>query len=94
MTPVYTISNAGNSINELSNKAQYINIYPNPTEGYLHIQSSVKVNARITGIDGKTLLNREDAHKIDISMLAAGIYMLHLTDQSGAVIKVEKLVKL
>jgi predicted outer membrane repeat protein len=73
--------------------AQSVLVYPNPAVGgYLHISSSLPVNAAITTIDGKQVMTRNNAQTIDLSNLAAGTYFLKMTDAQGRFIKAERIV--
>jgi len=70
-----------------------VKIYPNPATSVINIDAGVKVNVHINSIEGKNLINAEDAHHIDISNLPNGIYMIFVSDLTGNLIKTEKLVK-
>ena len=70
-----------------------IRIYPNPAQTMVHIESATQVRAVISSIDDRTILNIAAAKDIDISNLADGIYMIMLYDDSGSLVKAEKLVK-
>ena len=70
-----------------------IKIYPNPAQTMVHVESATPVRAVINGIDGRSILNMPGAKDIDISSLADGVYMIMLYDDSGNVVKTEKLVK-
>ena len=70
-----------------------IAIYPNPTEGIVHISAPEKVRIVLNTIDGRKLIDESDATEINISSLASGIYMLMVYDKNGSLAKVEKLTK-
>ncbi len=70
-----------------------IRIYPNPAQNIVHIESPGQLHATVSTIDGRTLLNMQDAREIDISGIANGIYMIKLFDENGQMVKAEKLVK-
>jgi len=78
-------------VNELT--AEAINVYPNPAAKTVFIESPVRIKAVINSIEGQILMMKDDAKKIDISNLPAGMYMLSLSDDTGQVITVRKLVK-
>ncbi len=88
---VYLVSNV--SIGGMPSAAQQIRIFPNPAQDVLFIQSSAKVQANLTSMTGKSLRKVSNAQQMDIRELAAGIYLLHITDSNGALLKVEKIVK-
>jgi len=68
-------------------------VYPNPTSEAVYIQSSVPVRAVISSMDGKKLIEQDNAKRIDISKLANGVYTITIYDHSGAQLQVQKLVK-
>ncbi len=70
-----------------------VHIYPNPATSTVNIESSVKVKAILSAMDGRKLTETEDAKQIDVSKLANGVYMITLYDESGQVVTVQKLVK-
>jgi len=79
---------AGSTINNSN-----IKIYPNPAAGSLYIESQVNVRAVITGMDGKTELEMENAKEIDISHLSDAMYFISLFDDSGRKLTTQKLIK-
>jgi hypothetical protein len=44
-------------------------------------------------MDGKELLRRSKASGLDVSALAAGVYMLRITGADGRLLQVERLLK-
>lgn len=86
----YNVSNT--SIDNTSLLARQISIYPNPTSDILQINSPVDVHIHLYSIEGRSMLSANTA-TISIGNLAKGIYMLHVTDTDGRLIKVEKVVK-
>ncbi len=74
--------------------AGQVNIYPNPATDRITIQSSVKVAVTLTDISGKSIVTRKDASDISIRDLAEGIYLLHIFDINGTLIKTEKIAKI
>ncbi len=73
--------------------AASVSIYPNPASAVVRVNAPVAVNAIITALDGRTVLQQTAAKDINIAQLADGIYMLRITDANGNMIKIEKLVK-
>jgi len=86
--PVYSLTKVPNVSND-----DNIRIYPNPASSIINIEASVNVNIRISGVDGKIVLQQENAKTVDISQLATGIYMIQVSNDKGLVLKNEKLVK-
>ncbi len=70
-----------------------IKIYPNPASAVLHVSSPVKVNLTLSGVDGRTIMQQNDAADVNISSLASGIYFIKVCDKAGQVLKTEKLIK-
>ena len=70
-----------------------IKIYPNPATSVLNIESAVKVNITMLGIDGKMILHQDDAHTIDISALPNGMYMIMVYDENNLLLSTSKFVK-
>jgi hypothetical protein len=73
---------------------EQIRLYPNPATSVLHIDAPVAVNIAIYGIDGRKVIDQQNATTVDISRLAAGTYQMKLTDKDGNAISTEKLVVL
>ena len=55
--------------------ADAVNVYPNPATNVLNIAAKEAVNVSIFSIDGKKVADVTNATSIDISRLAAGMYM-------------------
>jgi hypothetical protein len=70
-----------------------VNIYPNPASASVHIESSVNVRAVITSIDGKKMLEQQNATDIDINGLSQGLYIVMLYNDAGDRVAIQKLVK-
>jgi uncharacterized protein YjdB len=73
--------------------ADNIRIYPNPAVSSIHIDAPKNTKAVIAGIEGKTIIETNNIQDIDISNLAGGIFFVSLYNESGQLLKVEKLVK-
>ncbi|PZF73803.1 T9SS type A sorting domain-containing protein [Taibaiella soli] len=80
------------SVNTLSNN-NAIKVFPNPAQHTVYVQTAVAVQLTVTGLDGRTLLQRKNATSVDISSLPDGIYLLRIADGSGQFLKMEKLIK-
>jgi hypothetical protein len=70
-----------------------IHIYPNPSQDAIHIASPIEVRAQIIGMDGRTLMDQSAAKDMQIGKLSNGIYTIRLLDNSGRVVKTDRLVK-
>ncbi len=73
--------------------SRQVKVYPNPAHEVVHITAPIALSAVITSIEGKVVLQSGVTTAIDVSSLSNGIYILQLTDESGRVIKTEKLSK-
>lgn len=56
------------------------NIYPNPVQNNLYIESENKVNARVTDFSGRIVLQFKDTKILDLSQLSKGNYLIQLID--------------
>jgi hypothetical protein len=70
-----------------------VRIYPNPASGTVYIEAAVKVRAVISSVDGRKVIEQENARTIDVSKLANGMYIIMLYDMDGVKLMVDKLVK-
>lgn len=73
--------------------APHINVYPNPAKDIVNITSPIAINVTVSSMDGKKIMQVNDVHSIDISILAQGLYILYITDNNDRLIKKEKFVK-
>ena len=82
-----------------SKKAEDIQIYPNPVEHEFTIKQYgfiQPLQLRIYNLQGALLQeSQSQSHKstIDVSQLKSGVYLLHVLDEKGQLIKEHKLVK-
>lgn len=60
-----------------------ISISPNPAADYLTLHTGIAVHAAVYSIEGKELLQINNAKKINISSLPSGIYLLKVADVAG-----------
>ncbi len=87
----YEVNNV--SIEDLSGRDAFVTVYPNPARFEVHVQAAIPVSIIITGVDGRTVLRKEKAGRIDIRNLTSAIYLLQVYDQDGRLLKTTKLVK-
>ena len=74
------------------NKAD-ISLYPNPATEVLHIDAPATVRGVISSMDGKVIIDQQNAKEIDIHRLSGGVYLLALYDEHGNRVLVDKLIK-
>lgn len=84
---------ASNAVKNVT-AAQDIKIYPNPVQSVLFISTATQVDAQLSTIEGRVLLNMKDAKQLDISALPGAVYYLTIYDSgTGELLKTEKIVK-
>jgi hypothetical protein len=86
-----TVISAGTG--NVANPGNDIKIYPNPATSLVHISAHEKVNVTIAGLDGRMVLQQDATADIDISKLAAGMYIIRVSDSNGNLLKADKLIK-
>lgn len=94
---IYKIRDASLSTNKIASSA--FSIYPNPADDVITIANGTKgqvaVSAAIYDVSGKLLLSKKltDGTTIAIDNLSAGLYMVNVTDATGAVSSYKLAVK-
>jgi hypothetical protein len=71
--------------------AASIKVYPNPARSVLNVSAPVSIQIAIYSLDGRLLLQQENAKQVDISSLSKGMYQVRINDKAGRLLKVEKL---
>jgi hypothetical protein len=85
-TCYYSSFKAGTGINELTETS--INIYPNPTTGFVNINTKETIeNIYITDINGKLVHHQTNNSPIDLSQQAKGIYFVNFNTEKGVINK-------
>lgn len=70
-----------------------ISIYPNPTKGFVNVQSDKEIKSlQLISIEGKVIRKNLNTSKIDLNGLSAGVYFLKVELSNGR-IQFEKVVK-
>ncbi len=85
------ITSNGNGVANL-NKGE-IRLYPNPASSIIKVEAGIKVNVSVVSPDGKIIIHQNDATTIDVSNLANGMYMIMVYDETDALLKVDKFIK-
>jgi len=68
------------------------NLYPNPTTGWVNIQSDIDIESlRLFTMDGRVVKTELNTNKLNISDLSIGVYFIVIETQKGTIRK--KLVK-
>jgi PKD repeat protein len=90
-TSVQTVSAATSVANAL--ESAVINVYPNPSTGLFFLEVSgaeQAVNISIENIQGQVVyegVNTGNRMELDIRNQSAGVYMLHLSNEQGRVVR-------
>ena len=70
-----------------------IHVYPNPTNGIVHIDATVKVKVILRDVTGKAVIEASNVKEIDLGDVANGMYLLYISDLDGRLLKAEKVTK-
>ncbi len=89
---IYSVTNTG-GIGNMQPLADDIKVYPNPSDDVVFIQSPIPVNVVLTDMEGRIISATKNTHQISLKGLATGIYLVHMTDSRGTLIKVVKQTK-
>jgi hypothetical protein len=73
--------------------AASIKVYPNPTNGILHVDAAAKVKLALHDVTGKVVLRSDNDHEVNIENMADGMYLLYISDAQGHLLKAEKITK-
>jgi hypothetical protein len=60
-----------------------LSISPNPATDVLVLSSGIAVDAVIYSIEGKKLIQADNATRISVAALPAGVYLIRVTDKAG-----------
>jgi len=59
-----------------------IQVYPNPTERLIEISGNQLMELIIKDLSGKVIISKERTTKLDLSNIAAGIYLLEVRNEN------------
>jgi hypothetical protein len=74
--------------------AGQIKIFPNPSKDFINILAPLPVDVAITDLQGREIKKQAKVKSISIADLAEGVYLLHISDQDGLLLKVTKIAKI
>ena len=76
-------------------KAFDFSVYPNPAKNEIKISTQVQLqNAKVYTLLGKTMLHvNYPSERLDVSSLHAGIYLMSLTSEEGAVVNKKIIIE-
>ena len=84
---------AGTNIAVINNE-ESVSVYPNPSTGLVFIKADVEVDAKLTTIDGRLLMENNLVTELDMNRFANGIYFVTIYDhKTGMQLKIERIVK-
>ncbi len=73
--------------------ATSIKLYPNPVTNYLYISAPVPVSFTIRDMQGRAITGGTNTERVNMESFAPGVYIISITDEAGAILKVDKLIK-
>ncbi len=78
----------------LSN-AEFISLYPNPTNSVLNVNSEAEVISTfiIRDVTGKEILKGNTAKQINVSALESGIYFISFYNETEQLVSIKKIIK-
>ena len=59
-------------------------VWPNPTNGLLHIDAADAIKVELYNLVGQLMLSKENPNDIDLSDFEKGVYFLVISDKNGA----------
>jgi sugar lactone lactonase YvrE len=81
------------AIVDIDNNPTQIKLYPNPAQNIITIETVIPVNIVVSDITGRKLIVLQGTKQIDMSSYNDGLYLITISDQSGRIIKTEKINK-
>lgn len=80
-------------IDQLNMQHVSVRVYPNPSNAILNIEASIPVSAQLSAMDGRMVLKEINGSQLNIASLPSGVYLLHIRDTNGTIIKTERVSK-
>jgi hypothetical protein len=75
-----------------------VNVYPNPFSDFFSVRSDqpMPLSIRLSDLSGRVCIEQQitDNQTIDCHHLPSGVYILMLTEHSGKVLQITKIIKL
>lgn len=79
-------------IEDVSQLQKLIKIYPNPAHDIIHVDAPFSVRFALYNVEGKVLMSGK-GKSLNIAPLASGLYFLHVEDEQGRRLRMEKISK-
>ena len=94
-TATYVVTGGGGGTTKVdpNTTISEIRVYPNPVTSSLLIDAPVVVDVVVLTVDGRKVLEQQDAKAVDVSKLASGLYMIMVYDQQHILLKTAKFSK-
>lgn len=71
-------------LSDINSHLSGITLSPNPAKDFVNLQTAIPVNASIYNFEGRLMLRTNNATQIDIRSLAAGSYVIHISNAKDA----------
>jgi trimeric autotransporter adhesin len=94
-TATYLVTGGGGGSTNVTTTTSLmdIRVYPNPATARLFIDAPVRVNVVITTMDGRKVMELQNATSVDVSKLAGGLYLVTISDENNLLLKTTKFSK-
>ncbi len=90
-TDIYVVTNL--AIGDINGRKPFVNIYPNPAQSKVYINTAADVQIILTDVTGK-VLEQENVRKfISMQNYTPGIYFVTVKNKNGVLLKTEKIIK-
>ncbi len=92
---IYFVGRIGNprTLGLAGGAAVSVDVYPNPAQDIVYISCPLPLTAILSTVDGRKIMQQQNAKDINIAPLAEGLYSLALYSTEGQLIKVVSLIK-
>jgi hypothetical protein len=71
-----------------------VSVYPNPATDMIYIESASRLQALITDLSGRVLIEARHGKTFDISKLQNGAYFIKIMNNTGELVTVKKFIKM
>lgn len=88
-----SIDLSSTSITHMGTSKFFIKVYPNPSNGIVHIESPELLSVKLYDMQGKLLLETQTIQDINLSNFANGLYLLKFYDLQGLPVAAQKIMK-
>lgn len=71
-----------------------VSVYPNPATDMIYIESAIPLQALITDLSGRVLIEARRGKAFDISKLQSGAYFIKIMNDAGDLVTIRKFIKM